>query len=38
VRITMDDLDALLAERGWRPPADMMAILSQYNPWLKSQL
>lgn len=37
VRITMDDLDDLLAERGWRPPSDMMAILSQYNPWLKAQ-
>jgi hypothetical protein len=37
VRITMEDLDALLAERGWRPPADMISILSQHNPWLMTQ-
>ena len=38
VRITMEDLDALLSERGWRPPPDMMALLSEYNPWIKTQL
>jgi len=35
VRITLEDLDAYLASRGWRPPRDMLARLGPRDPWIR---
>ncbi len=35
VDIDLSSLDALLDERGWRPPLDMMAKLGERNAWCK---
>jgi hypothetical protein len=34
VEITMEDLDRLLEERGWRPQGEMLSRLAEHNPWL----
>ncbi len=38
VPIELEALDALLDERGWRPPHDMLVRLARHNNWLKSLL
>lgn len=36
--ITLESLDAYLAEKGWRPSHDMMARLARHNKWLRTGL
>jgi hypothetical protein len=36
--ITLESLDAYLADRGWRPSHDMMARLARHNRWLRTRL
>ena len=36
--ITLESLDAYLAEKGWRPSHDMMARLARHNQWLGTRL
>ncbi|MBA4104950.1 MAG: hypothetical protein C0485_04250 [Pirellula sp.] len=36
--ITLEALDAYLAEKGWRPSHDMMARLARHNKWLRTRL
>ncbi len=36
--ITLESLDAYLAEKGWRPSHDMMARLARHNKWLGTRL
>ena len=35
VEFSMEGLDALLASRGWRPPAAMMKRLARHNKWVR---
>jgi hypothetical protein len=35
--LTMERLDEHLAARGWRPPRDMLAKLSQHNAWVRDR-
>jgi len=35
VAINMEELDALLASRGWRPPAAMLKQLARHNEWVR---
>lgn len=37
VPATMEELEELLAELGWRPPRDMLARLSQQNAWVRQR-
>ena len=38
VEVSMEGLDALLASRGWRPPAAMLTQLARHNEWLRKDL
>jgi hypothetical protein len=36
--ITLTDLDAYLAQHGWRPPRETLVRLAKHNPWLRPHL